>query len=141
MDLKFEKVYHFTDSEIVKAMINKASYGFNTFVANRIGEIQQATSPHEWIWINGKINVADILTRGCTPNELDENSIWQNGPQFLQWSEDKWPKGNNEFIGVLPDQERTTSAEHGENDEVKGCHSSHSGKFGAMVEDGDQKGR
>ena len=135
MDLKFEKVYHFTDSEIVKAMVNKASYGFNTFVANRIGEIQQATSPHEWIWINEKINVADILTRGCTPNELDENSIWQNGPQFLQWSEDKWPKGNNEFIGVLPDQKRTTSAEHGENDEVKGCHSSHSGKFVAMVED------
>ena len=37
----FEKVYHIVDSEIVKAMISRESYGFNTFAANCIGEIQQ----------------------------------------------------------------------------------------------------
>ena len=40
---QFEKVYHIVDSEIVKAMISKESYGFNTFAANRIGEIQSKT--------------------------------------------------------------------------------------------------
>ena len=39
----FEKVYHIVDSEIVTAMISKESYGFNTFSANCIGEIQQKT--------------------------------------------------------------------------------------------------
>ena len=35
-DIPFEKVYHVIDSEIVRAMINKDSYGFLTFAANRI---------------------------------------------------------------------------------------------------------
>ena len=42
--LQFKKVVHVVDSEIVKAMINRESYGFNTFAANRIGEIQTATA-------------------------------------------------------------------------------------------------
>ena len=33
----FDRVIHIIDSQIVKAMINKDSYGFNTFVANRAG--------------------------------------------------------------------------------------------------------
>ena len=41
LNIKFERIYHILDSEIVKAMINKSSYGFNTFAANRIGEIHQ----------------------------------------------------------------------------------------------------
>ena len=49
MQLQFERVYHMVDSEVVKAMIEKESYGFNTFIANRVGEIQQTTSPKEWI--------------------------------------------------------------------------------------------
>ena len=48
MRLQYRKVYHAFDSEIVKAMISKESYGFNTFVANRIGEIQEKTDPSEW---------------------------------------------------------------------------------------------
>ena len=43
MRYKFKAVYHLTDSQIVKSMISKNSYGFNTFVANRIGEIQEKT--------------------------------------------------------------------------------------------------
>ena len=37
--LKLSKVLHMVDSEIVQAMIQRDSYGFNTFAANRIGEI------------------------------------------------------------------------------------------------------
>ena len=51
MRYKFTKVYHIIDSEIAKAMINKESYGFNTFAANRIGEIQQKTTPSEWFLV------------------------------------------------------------------------------------------
>ena len=49
----FEKVYHIVDSEIVKAMISKESYGFNTFAANCIGEIQLKTNPSEQFRIQG----------------------------------------------------------------------------------------
>ena len=45
--ISFSMVYHIADSEIVKAMINKESYGFSTFAANSIGDIQQSMQPNE----------------------------------------------------------------------------------------------
>ena len=55
----FTAVYHIVDSEMVKAMISKEIYGFNTFAANRIGEIQQKTDPQELFWTASDLNIAD----------------------------------------------------------------------------------
>ncbi len=71
----FDRVYHIIDSEIVKAMINRESYGFSTFAANRIGEIHRNTEPKDWFWIEGSLNIADIVTRGCHASDLHEESI------------------------------------------------------------------
>ena len=70
--LNFNIVYHIVDSEIVKAMINKESYGFSTFAANRIGEIQQSTQSNKWYWVKGSLNIADWLTRGKSPTDINE---------------------------------------------------------------------
>ena len=35
LDMNFTRIHHLVDSEIVKAMINRQSYGFNTFAAIR----------------------------------------------------------------------------------------------------------
>ena len=91
MSLRWEKVFHFTDSEIVQAMTQKESYGFNTFAANRVGEIHQATNKNEWYWVSGKLNIADLTTRGAKVREIDGESIWQNGPAFLTLEEELWP--------------------------------------------------
>ena len=92
MKLQFEKVVHVVDSEIVKAMINRESYGFNTFAANRIGGIQTATAKSEWMWFPGKphINFAELATRGTDPAEL-ESTLWQCGPEFVRLPESSWP--------------------------------------------------
>ena len=73
------------------SMIQKESYGFNTFAATRIGEIQQNTNPKEWFWIESKYNIADWLTRGKKPTEINLDSIWQNGPSSLELPESEWP--------------------------------------------------
>ena len=85
-DLEFHQTFHIVDSEIVMAMINKESYGFNTFAANRIGEIHQNTERHNWYWIEGKLNVADITTRGCNAGEFGEGSVWQKWSGFSEAS-------------------------------------------------------
>ena len=82
--LQFVKTYCIVDSEIVRAMIQKESYGFNTFVALRVGEVQGHTNPQNWYWIDGKLNIADWITRGKNPDELGPGSTWQNGPEFLK---------------------------------------------------------
>ena len=60
---KFIKCYHILDSQIVYSMIQKESYGFNTFAATRVREIQQNTNPKEWFWMESKYNIADWITR------------------------------------------------------------------------------
>ena len=91
LDWKVKNVIHFTDSEIVKAQIQKDSFRFNTFVANRISEIQTITSPDEWYWIPSDVNVADYTTRVCNYSMLGTNSVWQNGPDFLRYQFENWP--------------------------------------------------
>ena len=84
-ELRFnlQKRYFFIDSQIVRSMIAKESYAFVTFVAVRLGEIHQSTRVDEWHWLDASNNVADCITRGMTPSELKENSIWQRGPIFF----------------------------------------------------------
>ena len=109
MRYKFTKVYHIIDSEIVKAMINKESYGFNTFAANRIGEIQQKTTPSEWFWVEGVLNIADWITRGKSPLELDRDCLWQKGPDFLALPEEYWPITSQTDVVDLPERTKTIS--------------------------------
>ena len=113
MTIEFEKIIHIVDSEIVKAMVHKDSYGFNTYVGNRVGEIHRATQPDEWMWVAGKLNVADLTTRGCSPTQLETNSVWQEGPEFLTPPEEEWaverevrsgihfPEQKMKFIGLV----------------------------------------
>ena len=91
LQMCFEKVIHLTDSEIVHAMIQRQSYGYNTFAANRVGEIHQSTHIGEWAWVSGKLNIADVTTRGCSPCNLSADTEWQQGPEFLKDEESVWP--------------------------------------------------
>ena len=51
-------------------MIQKHSYGFNTFAATRIGEIQEGTNQTDWYWVESKHNIADCITRGKKPSDI-----------------------------------------------------------------------
>lgn len=88
---KFQRYYHIVDSQIVHAMIHKETYGFNTFAATRVGEIQEGTEKNDWYWTESKNNIADWLTRGKRPIDIDVNSGWQAGPDFLKLPESEWP--------------------------------------------------
>lgn len=71
---------HFVDSLTILGAIQKESYGYQTFFSNRIGEIQMAGPVDDWRWVDGYLNISDIVTRGATPEELDEESEWQQAP-------------------------------------------------------------
>ena len=43
-----------------------------------------------WAWISGEHNTADWLTRGRTPEELDKDSDWWNGPPILYKPIEEW---------------------------------------------------
>ena len=73
-------------------MIHKETYGFNTFAATRVGEIQEGTEKNDWYWTESKNNISDWLTRGKRAIDIDVNhSGWQGGPDFLKLPESEWP--------------------------------------------------
>ena len=100
----FKKIYMIVDSEIVRAQIQKESYGFNTFVGVRIGEIRSLTNAGDWYWVEGSVNIADIVSRGRQPEDLGTGSEWQTGPTFLRDQEEKWPIKQSYLGDQLPDQ-------------------------------------
>ncbi|KAM4521343.1 uncharacterized protein PAE49_002487, partial [Odontesthes bonariensis] len=89
--MKMERWFHLLDSQTVLGAIQRENYGFQTFFANRVGEIQKSGPVQDWWWIRGDLNIADVITRGGTLKDLDEESTWQNGPEFLKWPVEEWP--------------------------------------------------
>ena len=92
MQFDFEKVLQIVDSETVLSIINKTSTHFKVYEGVRVGEIQAASNGDMscWAWISGQHNTADWLTRGRTPDELNQGSYWWNGPPILYQHIEDW---------------------------------------------------
>jgi hypothetical protein len=68
LNLNLQKQYYRTDSSIVLAWISANANSWQTFVANRISEIQDTTTRAGWNHIRSKDNAADIVSRGFRNN-------------------------------------------------------------------------
>ena len=82
------------DSQTVLQWINSASRRYHVFVANRIAEILDDTSPAQWRHVPGNINQADELSRGSQPEDFVTSDTWFTGPEFLRGPENIWPSSN-----------------------------------------------
>lgn len=91
-------------------MIQKHSYGFNTFAATRIGEIQEGTSQTDWYCVDSKHNIADCITRGKKRSDFGLESTWQKGPEFLKQPENEWLITRNYLQPQLPELVKTAMA-------------------------------
>lgn len=58
---------------------------------NHVREIQKTGPARYWWWIPEEVNVADLVMRGGSPELLEENSVWQVGPEFLFGPVKGWP--------------------------------------------------
>ncbi|XP_043865026.1 uncharacterized protein LOC122757290 [Drosophila mojavensis] len=86
-----KQTYLWSDSSIVLHWIQQHSSTLSTFVGNRVSDIQEATPDCQWRHVPTKLNPADLVSRGCTPIELNE-SIWFMGPAYLKQSSNTWPR-------------------------------------------------
>ena len=96
IDYPVELVFFWSDSTLVLQYINNTTHRFKTFVANRVSEITEKSSPKQWHHVPGVINPADVLTRGVEdPRQLMEpdadGNSWLGGPGFLRKDPEHWP--------------------------------------------------
>lgn len=68
------------------------SRSFKSFVANRVGEIQSASNPKQWYYVPTESNPADLISKGVSVSQLQNDSVWWSGPLFLTLDETQWPK-------------------------------------------------
>jgi hypothetical protein len=90
LNIAIDSTYLWTDSEIVLYWLKTSSKRFKTFVAQRLGEIQEITNSSEWRYVPSKINPADKATK-LSSFDFNSNEIWLKGPEFLRMGEELWP--------------------------------------------------
>ena len=78
------------DSKTVLGYLNNDARRFHVFVGNRVQEIRERTSPRQWHYVGTKSNPADIASRGAGAQELLDNPLWWNGPDFLWNTSEDW---------------------------------------------------
>lgn len=57
-------------------MVSSDPASQQTFVANRVSEIQNNTIMEQWYHIKSENNPADISSRGMLLKNLDNSSLW-----------------------------------------------------------------
>lgn len=96
LNLRIDKIYFWTDSMSVLRYIANKNARYHTFVANRLAIIHESTTDNQWKYIDGKQNPADLASRGVQAFQLQQNSHWFQGPEFLWKDEEEWPKNSTE---------------------------------------------
>ena len=56
-----------------------------------MSEIQKKTVAEDWLHVPSKENIADVLTKGASPESLGTDSVWQTGPVWLVDPPSTWP--------------------------------------------------
>ncbi|XP_055928745.1 uncharacterized protein LOC129959875 [Argiope bruennichi] len=84
LHLQIDSAVLYTDSTISLAWIQTPPHRLKTFVANRVGKIQQLTQNNKWQHVSSTLNPVDVISRGLVPEQLIDNYLWWNGPTFLQ---------------------------------------------------------
>ena len=84
-ELKYDAISEvfWTDSEVVRGYISNDARRFHIFVANRVQQIRDYTSPEQWRKISTKENPADDASRGLSAQELMDSPRWWSGPEVL----------------------------------------------------------
>ena len=88
---EINSTYFWTDSTIVLGYIQSNSNKFQRFVFNRISFIRSITSPDQWHHVPGRLNVADLCSRGTGVDAFLDNKEWLSGPSFLYNEKSDWP--------------------------------------------------
>ena len=91
LKLPQSEIHFWSDSMNVLWWIRNHSRAYKPFVANRVGEIQAASSPDQWRYVPTKLNPADLASRGLPAARLITEELWWKGPEFLCTTEDSWP--------------------------------------------------
>lgn len=91
LNMRIDSFTFWSDSTIVLGWLKMSPNLLQTFVGNRVSQIQELTDIECWRHVPTAENPADYLSRGVNPKRLRDLSIWWNGPPWLSQDKMNWP--------------------------------------------------
>ena len=103
-ELRYDELKEFfwTDSQVVLAYIQNDARRFHTYVANRVQQIRDHTTPDQWNYVESKHNPADDASRGLSAQNLLQSPRWIRGPAFLWEPHQNWRDYSGEPTELPP---------------------------------------
>lgn len=92
LDLPLSLATFWTDSRTVLIWGTVSTRFLSDFVGTRVGILREETAARQWRYVPTDDNLADLLTRGKTPLELQTSDLWRSGPAFLAKPPHCWPE-------------------------------------------------
>ena len=93
------EAFYWTDSKVVLGFMNSKSRRFHDYMANRVQQMRDHTSPKQWRHAETPSHEA---SRRVTAMALLENSKWLASPDFRWQTEDQWSQQRPNY-SVLDD--------------------------------------
>ncbi|XP_076299895.1 uncharacterized protein LOC143218550 [Lasioglossum baleicum] len=91
LKLPSSRIYGWTDSTVVLAWLRQHPSTWNTYVANRVSEIQTRLPQVKWQHVRSQENPADCASRGISVSEFATHKLWWSGPDWLSRPSVFWP--------------------------------------------------
>ncbi|XP_071582180.1 uncharacterized protein [Temnothorax nylanderi] len=113
LQLEGAKINLWTDSRVALAWIRGHPTRWTTFVANRVAEIQRELPDAVWNHVASRDNPADCASRGLSPHELIDHTLWWKGPAWLS-EEIPGPTEPHEEVEIPEQRARVHVAVHTE---------------------------
>ncbi|XP_054742580.1 uncharacterized protein LOC129247471 [Anastrepha obliqua] len=104
LNLAHLDVHLWTDSTIVLAWIRKPPCSWSTFVAHRVTKIVEKVGNNNWRHVDSASNPADLASRGLPAKELVHNSLWWQGPSYLQEDKSRWPTSECDYQTTMEEK-------------------------------------
>ena len=98
LDLQVDGTFFWSDSMTSLQYIKNQIRRFQTFVANRMAEIHESTTPEQWHHVPASMNPTDEGSRGVTIQHFQPGCQWWSGPCFLWQPEHQWPNAQVEDV-------------------------------------------
>ena len=73
-----------SDSSTVLAWLDGNTRSHPVYVANRVKQTMDLTSPSNWLHVPTACNPADCASRGMSPTTLFHHTLWWEGPSWLK---------------------------------------------------------
>ena len=86
----FDSKYFLMDSKIALGVLNKCHLS-DEFNGNCAAEVRGKTEEFTFAWVDTKENIADLGTRGASVEQVEANTRWHKGPEWLREPIVNWP--------------------------------------------------